>query len=78
MKYVFNMVFVICNMLLVNCTDYVRIIGQVRNIIAIFMTLDHVHFENEILFILFKLPTVACRCSQPTTVAGCPYLISTT
>ena len=35
---------------LVNCIDYVRIIKQVRITFAIFMTLDHVHFENEMLF----------------------------
>jgi hypothetical protein len=43
-------------MALLYCTDYVRII------IAIFMTLDHVHFENEILFSFFTLPTVDCGC----------------
>jgi hypothetical protein len=37
-------------MLLVNYTEYVRIIKHVRNTIAIFMTLDHVHSENEIRF----------------------------
>ena len=49
-------------MALLYCTDYVRIIGQVRIIIAIFMTLDHVHFENEILFSFFTLPTVDRGC----------------
>jgi len=43
MQYVFIMA-------LVNCIDYVRIIKQVGITIVIFMTLDHVHFENEVRF----------------------------
>ena len=38
------------NTALLHYTDYVRIVEQVRIIIVIFMTLDHVHFENEIPF----------------------------
>ena len=38
-------------MALVNyTTEYVRIIKHVRITIAIFVTLDHVHSENEIRF----------------------------
>jgi len=65
MQYVFNVA-------LLYCTDYVRIIEQVRIIIVIFVTLDHVHFENEILFY------IACGC-MPVLAAHhrCPYVIST-
>ena len=37
-------------MAMLYCTYYVSIIEQARIIIAIFVTLDHVHFQNEILF----------------------------
>ena len=37
-------------MALLNYTDNVRIIEHVGITIAIFMTLDHVHFDNEIRF----------------------------
>ena len=61
-------------MALVNYTDYVRIIKHVRINIVIFLTLDHVHSENEISF---TLPTVDRGC-LPLLAAHhrCPYLLS--
>ena len=68
MKYVFNMA-------LLHCTDYVRIVEQVRIIITLLMTLDHVHFENEILF---TLPTVDRGYLMLLAAHHrCPYLLFT-